>query len=646
MLLFGLVCWTFWAAVGNDFINYDDPDYVTRNGRVQQGLSWGNLRWAFNSSEAANWHPVTWLSHMLDCQLFGLKQWGHHLTSVLLHAGGVVLLFLVLSRMTGAIWRSFIVAAFFGLHPLRLESVAWVAERKDVLSTFFFLLTLWAYVRYVEERRKSIQHAEFSVQCRGAAMWYWVAFGLFVLGLMSKPMLVTLPCALLLLDYWPLRRFQDLAGHFQASEARRIVTEKLPFFLAAMVLCGVTFAAQKHGGAISLSLPLAERVENALISYCRYLGKMFWPADLAVFYPMPHHWPLGNALAAGALLLAITLLAVVLRRRYPFLLVGWLWFIGILVPVIGLVPVGEQSMADRYSYVPSIGIVLFLVWGAHELLGVGRNQLIGLTATAAAAALACAAVTRQQLGYWKNSETLFARALVVTGNNYLAHAQLGAVLDEQGSLEEATAQYVLALRENIASAETHNNLGLVLARQGRPAEAVKEYLEALKWRPNYANPHNHLGYMLDQQGRPEEAIREYDAALRLNPDYADAHCNRAIALAHQGRQDEALEEFQTALRLQPNAADAHSNLGVILERKGQLDAAIEHYQAAIKLQPGFARAHFNLGVALARKGQLADAIEEFQAALRLKPDFEEARKNLASVREAFAAKESKGLKNN
>jgi Tfp pilus assembly protein PilF/uncharacterized membrane protein YhaH (DUF805 family) len=441
---------------------------------------------------------------------------------------------------------------------------------------------------------------------------------------MSKPMLVTLPCGLLLLDYWPL-------GRLRLETARRLVAEKLPFFLAAAAVSGVTFAVQKQGGAVSSGLPFTDRVANAVVSYARYLGKLFWPVDLAAFYPGVDHWPISAVIAAGLLLLVLSVAAIVLRRSHPYALTGWLWFLGTLVPVIGLVQVGMQSMADRYSYVPSIGIFLALVWGAHKLTCGWRYQGVGASAMTAVAALLCAGLTRQQLSYWKDTESLFRHAILVTKDNYGAYHNLGMALDRQGRVDEAISQYRAALRAKGDYALAYNNLGVDLARQGRLDEAMNQFLAALKITPRYADPHNNIGTTLEKQGRFDEALEQFREALRLKPDFADAHYNLGVALGRKGRSDEAAKEFQHVLELRPNYAEAHNNLGVMLERKGRLEEAARQYREAARLKPGYASAHYNLGVALARQGRLEQAITEFQEALRLKPDYAAAQTNLAAA---------------
>jgi Flp pilus assembly protein TadD len=580
VLLFALVGWAFFPAIGNGFTGYDDPAYVTDNARVKQGLTWEHIKWAFSAVVAANWHPLTMLSHMLDCQIFGTKPWGHHLTNVLLHAMNTVLLFLVLKRMTDKTGRSFFVAALFGLHPLHVQSVAWVAERKDVLSTLFWMLTLLAYARFVEESK---------VQSPKSKVFYAVALVCFALGLMSKPMVVTLPFVLLLLDYWPL-------GRLRKEQIGKLLREKLPFFALAAIVSAVTFAVQKNQGAVTgltvLTFPL--RLENAMVAYAGYLGKLFYPAGLSVFYPFPRHWPLEKIFAAAMVLIAISFFAAVLWRRQPWLLVGWLWFVGTLVPVIGLVQVGAQAMADRYTYVPSVGMLVLTVWGAYELTRRWRHHAAVLSLAGVVAIILCFVATRQQLGYWRDGETLFRHAIAVTGENAVACENLGVILEKDGHFDEAVEQFKKGLDLLPGDADLHCNLGIALA----------------------------------DQKRFDEAISQYQQALKLDPSHAESHCELGISLGHKGLLAEAVQQLQAAARLDPASADIRYNLGNALVRNGQLDEAVGQLRAALKLNPDDADTHNNLGTALYQTRHLDGAIAEFQEALKLKPDFTEARQNL------------------
>ncbi len=636
----------YWPATGYHFTNLDDPEYVTSNVHVQGGLTVASVEWACLNPVCCNWHPLTLWSHMLDCQLFGLNPWGHHLTNVVLHALNAALVFALLQLMTGATWRSLVVAALFSLHPLRVESVAWVAERKDVLSGFFGLLALIAYARYAQGQspeskvqrpkagvqspqtegaaRSAVPGSMFDVRPSARRFWYWTAVGMFALGLMSKPMLVTWPFVMLLLDYWPLRRFEPSAVNSQRATILRLVGEKLPFFALAALESAATLLVQRGAMTGVESLPLGARFQNALISYCRYLGKLFWPTDLAVYYPHPGHWPLGAVALAGALLLGISALVWMRRRRYPYLLVGWLWFLGTLVPVIGLVQVGAQAMADRYTYLPSLGVLILAVWSAYELTRDWRYQAVALPVAGGAVILFCLVCARQQLSYWKDSETLFRHALAVTKDNWAAHINLGNALGTKGQLDEAISHFQEALRLKPFQADACISLGVALDRKGQTEEAIRQFREALRLQPDRADVHYNLGNALAQRGQTDEAIRQFKEALRLESHNADTHNNLGMAFARQGQTDEAILQFQEALRLKPDNANAHNNLGVVRGRKGQVDEAISQYQLALRLKPDWAEAHFNLGNALGRKGQTDEAISQFQEALRLKPDYVEA----------------------
>jgi tetratricopeptide (TPR) repeat protein len=611
----------YWPATHHDFINFDDPDYVTANVHVQNGLTPGNIQWAFSHLVSSNWHPVTMLSHMLDCQLFGLKPGAHHLVSVLFHAANTALLFALLRSLTGAVWRSALVAALFALHPLHVESVAWISERKDVLSTFFGLLCLMAYVCYVE---KSTAH---SPQSKG---FYVLALLFFALGLMSKAMLVTWPFVLLLLDWWPLQRFKVQGSGFRV---RSLVVEKIPFFALAAAASVVTYVAQKQGGAVVMvgNLPLGARMGNALVSYCRYLEKLFWPTDLAVFYPHPIHWPVAKVVTAGVFLAGISALVFMRRQRQPFMLMGWLWFVGTLMPVIGLVQAGEQAMADRYTYIPSVGILILTIWGAHELARGWRHHAMVLAPTGTAAVVLCVVLTRRQLGYWQDSETLFRHALDVTRNNYIALDNFGNALFDKGRIDEAIRQFQEALRLKPDDANAHYNLGAALGAMGQYDEAIPQFQTAIRLKPNDAWDYFDLGVALDKEGRTDEAIRQFQTALRLKPDDPKARFNLANALAKKGQTDEAISQYREAVRLKPDYAIAHYNLGNVLDNKGRTDEAIREFQEAVRLKPNDADTHNALGAAFDEKGRVDEAIRQFQEAIRLKPDDAMAHNNLGSV---------------
>ena len=643
----------FWGALQCQFVNYDDPAYITSNPELQRGLAWHSVVWAFRSGAASNWHPLTWLSHLLDFACYGLTPAGHHLTSVLLHALNGVLLFLLLQKMTGAPGRAALVAAFFALHPLRVESVAWVSERKDVLSGLFWMLTLWAWLRYAEE---------FKVQSSKFKVFYALAVLFFALGLMAKPMLVTLPFVLLLLDYWPLGRLpRGLAT---------LVREKIPFFALAAASSVVTFLVQRHGGAVSslAGVPPVARVENAFISYVRYLGKIFWPAGLSPLYPHPGYWPLWKIAGAVILLAAIT--AWVIRRRcsQPYLAVGWFWFVGMLAPTIGLVQVGIQSMADRYTYLPGVGVLIMVVWGANEWLRARPGGQYVLAAAAALALGACLVLTPRQVNFWRTSETLFLHAVEVTDNNYLAYNNLGYDWSNRGETEKAMAAYRRSLEINSNYDEAHNNLGFAFAALGRYREATNEYIKALSLNPNLTEAHNNLGVALGDLGLADAGIHEFQVALLENPNHAGAHNNYGVALAMKGRLDDAIEQFRLAVAAEPRHVGAHSDLGNALALKGdlagaireyeiclginskdaqvhnnlanalsqlgRLDEAAAHYRIALGLKPQNPEAHFNLCLCLERQGRRAEAEEQCALALQQRPDYPEAQRELEALRKA------------
>jgi Flp pilus assembly protein TadD len=542
---------------------------------------------------------------MIDCRLYGPRPWGHHLSNVLLHALNTLLLFLVFRNMTGAVWRSLIVAALFGLHPLRVESVAWVAERKDVLSGLFFMLTLLAYSRHV-------QHTK--AQGRRTGLSYTSAMVTFAFGLMSKPMLVTVPFVLLLLDWWPLNRIPGPNTHGSSSaedptsaESRksilvRLVCEKVPFFLLAAASCVATFKAQQGGDAVFEALPWNARLEHALVSYCRYIGKLFWPVDLSVYYPHVGSWPIITVLACGMALALISSFAVLLSRRRPWLPVAWFWYLGMLVPVIGVIQAGSQSMADRYTYLPAIGLLIVIVWGTHELAGRSRTRKAAFCAAAAVAAVACMALTQREIRWWKDSETLFRHAIAVTGRNTVALNNLGRALAEKGVFDEATIQYREALKLDSNNAFACNGLG-VLSMKKREFDAAAEYFEkAIAVDPKNAIAHYNLGIIMASRGLLDEAISQFDATIQINPDFAEAYNNLGGALTMQGRFDGAIPCYREAIRLKPGNAMAHKNLGAALVEQGKFDEAIHEFQEAVKLQPDFTEARERFREALELKG--------------------------------------------
>ncbi len=634
----------YFPVLRHDFVNYDDPKYVTENVQVKNGLTLAGELWAFKTGHAHNWHPLTWLSHELDCRLYGLKPAGHHLTNLLFHLANTLLLFGVLFSMTGALRRSALVAALFAWHPLHVESVAWVAERKDVLSAFFWLLAMAAYARYVSESK---------ARSPAARVFYGLTLLSLVLGLMSKPMVVTLPFVLLLLDYWPLGR--SAACGVTARPAKRsgdgsaelgktdepvvrpvrltsLLWEKAPMLALVFASCVVTFFVQNRGGTLASleAIPLPDRFTNALVSYFEYIRKMFWPNDLAVFYPLEPARAVWQWAGAGLFLLAISLAVIIPGRRRPYLVVGWFWFLGTLLPVIGLVQVGAQAMADRYSYLPSIGLLIMVVWGIGELTQSWPRRNFILGSASAAVLAACAYCTATQLGYWRNSLTLFGHALEVTKNNATAHEALGQALDAQGQFGEAMGHYLAALKIDPRSPVTYYLMGLSSARQGNLPGAIEDYQESLRRRED-PDAHYNLANALTAQGKLAEAAFHYSAALRLEPDSADAQNNLGAVLARLGRTEEAIDHFKAALRINPAFPEARDQLGSLMLKLGRLEAARAHFEEAVRLKPDFVHARLKLGLVQARLGDADAAIASFLAALKLEPNNADAYYNLAGV---------------
>jgi tetratricopeptide (TPR) repeat protein len=613
-----LITWLVFGQTRHfKFVNYDDNEYVYENPHVKPGLTFDGIVWAFTRSHAVNWHPLTTISHMLDCRLYGLKAGGHHLTNVLLHTASVMLLFLVLWSMTGAFWLSAFVAAVFAIHPLHVESVAWVSERKDVLSGLFFMLTLGAYVRYVKKSEVRGKKSDL----------IWVVF-FFALGLMSKPMLVTLPLVLVLLDYWPLNRLRPLPGEpvFRLGGypvPRRLIVEKIPLLGLAVLSCIATLLAQR--GALQsferFSLPL--RLGNAVESAAVYLGQMIYPVRLAVLYPYP-----ANGLALWGVVLALIVLvfisagAFVLRHRRPYLLVGWLWYLIMLVPVIGIVQVGVQARADRYTYLPQIGLYILIAWAAADLFASRLHRRWVLGGVSAALVITLMATrARTQTSYWRNNELLWTHTLACTSRNNVAFTNRAIELLETGRVEEAMADLQKALEINSNDLYAHNDLGEALLQMGRVAEAIAHFQRAMDIDPNFAAVHNNLGDAYLHTGRVKEAIVHLRRALEINPNYFEARKNLRLALGQPGQDNEAIAYYQEALEINANNAGAYNNLGNALIRKGRVDEGITHLQKALEINPKLAEAHSNLGNALLQKGQAAAAaIAEYQKALEINPN--------------------------
>ena len=570
LLLAGITWSVFGQTLGYGFVNFDDDLYVYDTPEISRGLTINGVLVAFTHPHARNWHPLTSISHMLDCQLYGLNAGGHHFTNVLLHTIAVLLLFRVLRQMTGAVWKSVIVAALFAVHPLHVESVAWVSERKDVLSAVFFILMLDAYVRYA--RAASI------TRYLGVAV-------LFAAGLMSKPMLVTAPVILLLLDYWPLSRFEQpsstkgkakiLKSGNQRCVIRRLFLEKIPLLVLSAGSCVITFVLQKRAIGAIAPLPFLWRVQNAFASYVIYVWKTLWPTRLAVFYPHPNNTlAIWEVILAIGFLLAITVAAIVFRSERPYVFTGWFWYLGMLVPVIGLVQAGEQGHADRYTYLPHIGLFLLAVWLAADVTAVRQSRSRFAVATAVVIIVALAWAAFIQTSYWRNSETLWTHALAVTSDNDFAHNNLGYLCVDRGELDKAISHFETALRIRSSRQDTHYNVGSAFVQMN-------------------------LADALARKGQSDEAMVHYEEAIKLQPNYADAYYNRGNVLFAKGRIDEAIADWEKTLQIQPNDADAHTGLGNALLQKGSLREAIAHYEKALALAPQDPHSRNNMAWVLA-----------------------------------------------
>ena len=618
----------YWQVLDNDFVHYDDNDYITENLRVQKGVTFDNLTWAFASSHATNWHPLTWISHMFDCQLYGLNPKGHHLTSLLFHVANTLLLLLIFVRMTGALWQSSLVAALFALHPLHVESVAWVAERKDVLSTFFMMLTLWAYLLYVK---------------KGKVWRYLLVVLFFVFGLMSKPMLVTLPFVLLMLDFWPLGRLchirdtrNEVTGQHTDERPNifRLVWEKVPFFALAVGSSIVTFIVQERGGAVKLleMYSIQTRIVNANVAYIEYIVNMVWPVKLAVLYPHPgNSLPVWKGVVTGLVMVLITVLVIRKARKIPYLAVGWFWYIVTLIPVIGIVQVGSQAMADRYTYITLIGLFVIIAWGANDLLSKWLRRKIWLGTLAAIILPVLIVLTWKQVQYWEDSITLYKHTLKHTSNNVHIHNNLGNVLKKRGRTEEAIKHYLQALRLKPDYANAHYNLGIAYADSGMHEEAIDKYKQVIRIDPDNAWAHNNLSNAYGALGMYKEAIEECKKAIRINPDFAVAHYNLGNTYGESGMYKEAIEAYKQVIRINPDFADAHSNLGNAYGVLGMHKEAIEAYKQVIRIDPDSAWAYYNLGIAFADSGMYKEAIEACKKAIRIDPDYVKAHYNLCAA---------------
>jgi tetratricopeptide (TPR) repeat protein len=600
----------YWQLGHHEFVHLDDDQYVAGNYHVRAGLTSEGVTWAFSNMSTGHWHPLTWLSLMLDSQLFGLSPKVFHLSNLFFHAANVLLLFLVLLRMTGARWRSAFVAAVFALHPLHVESVAWAAERKDVLSTFFWILTMGAYARYVE---------------KPAGKWYGFAILFFILGLLSKAMLVTLPCVLLLLDYWPLARTKKNPE----ISISYLIFEKIPFFALAAIMSVLSLFFEKSIGAMSLdeALPFSVRANNALVSYVAYIGKLFWPSNLAVFYPYSENQSLGMGIAAGLFLALITFLVVRRGRKMPWLAVGWFWYLGTLVPVIGLVQVGLQSMADRYMYVPMIGLLMMIAWSVPSSWesGVRGKSLVAITAVLVYALMV---LTWSQNKYWQNSFALFEHTLDVTTDNAEAQTMYGGALMEQGKTDEAIGHFIEAIRIRPKDAKAEYILGVALASEGKHQEALEFYAAALRAQPEFFPAYDGLGVEAFAQGKIEEAVGYYNKAIAINPDDSKARYDLGVALTKRGNIDEAIVQYDEVLRINPDYVEAHNNLGAIFFTQGKFQDATAEFKEVLRIQPDRAEGWYNLGCVMRQQGKIDEAIKYFTEALHIQPDHAKAHLNL------------------
>ena len=609
-ILIGLVWIVFGQTLRAGFVNYDDDTYVYENPAVAAGITRAGIVWAFTHFYSSNWHPLTWLSHMLDCQLYGLNPGGHHFTNVLLHTAAVIVLFLGLREMTGASWRSGLVAALFAIHPLRAESVAWIAERKDVLSGLFFMLALVAYVRFTRIR---------------SAPRYAALLLFFALGLMSKPMLVTLPFLLLLLDYWPL-------GRYHRKSVFRLILEKLPLFALAAASGIVTLLAQKTATASIERLPFSYRIENAVVSCVTYIRETIWPTGLAPFYPHPSNRLAPAEIAlAGLMIVSITLAAVILRKTRPYIFTGWFWYLGMLGPVVGIIQVGMQAHADRYTYLPQIGLSILAVWTladfsrSHDLL----RQISNVGAVIVILALTCSAYI--QTGYWRDSETLWNHTLAVTKDNDIAHNGLGDLFFGRGEIDKAVSEFRTALYLRPTSPYAHNNLGVALTKNGQIDEAIDHLQTAIRILPNHRTAHYNLGNAFLQKGEVDAAIGQFEQELALQPEHVNARCNLATSLLRKGEVDAAIAQYKNTIQLEPGYGEAHYNLGNCYFEKGDTKEALSEYRQALKASPRFTKARNNLGIVLEQSGKSDQAISQWEEVIRVDPGNIDALNNLGWV---------------
>lgn len=634
-----------------DFITYDDPDYVTSNPHVRAGVTWESVEWALGHTSSAEWHPLTILSHMIDCQFYGLNSRGHHFTNLLLHAANSLILLFLLWSMTGRLLPSAFAAALFAFHPMNVEAVAWISERKGLLSTFFGLLCLFSYVRYAKASQGSCISGDTPASQPGngpnieigaiatarksipAAYYYVLAFVFLGLGLLSKPMLVTWPFVMLLLDYWPLRRFSAANFKYQRTAFVRLVLEKIPFLALSLASCIVAFLVGRAWGAVTTAVetPLSARISNALLAYRLYIQKLIWPTHLSINYPFVLHWPTTQVLASLIGLVTITTLVVWQATKRPYLAVGWGWYVGTLVPVIGLLHFGNHFMADRYSYVTAIGLFILIGWTGGEFAGKSIFRRTIASICAGGVLMACALCAKHQLLYWQNSEALFRHAIAVNPNDFVAQNNLGFYFDQHRNPAQAEECYRAALAINPASTFALEKLATLLIAKNRNEEAAASCEAALSLEPLMPDAHCTLGLAYMKLGKRKEALAQYAEAISIRPDFAPAHYNMANALAAQGQFQEALEHYHQAVRWDPDNADAHNNLAYLLIRERRLDEAVPEFRAALRLKPDLWQAEYGLADVLDQQGSVIEAIDHFRKVLHARPDLPEALARLAWI---------------
>jgi len=622
----------YWPITGHGFVNYDDDNYILENTHVTSGLTAANIKWAFTSGEASNWHPLTWISHMADCQLFGLNAGGHHLVDLLFHIADTLLLFIWLKSLTNTFWRSAFVAAAFAWHPMHVESVAWASERKDVLSAFFWMLTLLEWSSYAKEKKLS---------------GYFLALFFFACGLMSKPMVVTLPCVLLLLDFWPFGRFPiapepaeergNTSTRLRFASTRqalqrlpKLIAEKIPFFILSFAGSVVTFLVQKHGNAV-WKPPLLTHIENIFLAYYSYVEKVFWPTDLVVIYPFQRHLPLLPAIGAALLLVIWTALFLHRARQNPYLIFGWLWFVGTLVPAIGIVQVGAASMADRYTYLPSIGFFIFIAWGANDLLKNLPRWKNYLPIVASVALVGMLGVTSIQINYWHDNVKLFYHAVERTKDNYIAESALGKSFEAVGDYARALIclSNSVTLESRFAPAQFDYAACLIAFR--RTNEALVHFSNADHLQEHDAGVEYALAIYFHRHGVPQEAERLLREAIKDRPDYLQAENYLGTLLSEQKRFADALPHFAKTVEIAPDDAEIRFNYGLSLLDNHQPAATAEQFRAELKLTPDATKAHYRLAQALAQEKIFGEAAEQYRAALKLTPDFADAQNELNAI---------------